>query len=294
MNFVRKHIMLSIILVVFSFYVYDNFTRIVSGNKLVDKNSKYYINNLYMSEQRVYNEFLDDRQKRMYDLLLTATVEGKSDITIKLMDFGCKDANDCVSLVWMANDAIIVDHPELLNYGWYDVDYSNGIFKIVIKQALTFPFLENIGEARIERIIDDIKVETKNMSDKEKIKYVYNWMGNNTSYDKMFTEFSKNQSIYSVFMSKEAVCAGFAKASQVIFQNIGINSFGITGNTSGPHMWNVVEYDGKYYFFDSTVATSLDKSSKYYEDGLKQEQMADYVMDHPEWYPTIEKVGIKW
>ena len=87
---------------------------------------------------------------------------------------------------------------------------------------------------------------------KEKIKYVYNWMGNNTSYDKTFTWSSKNQSVYSVFMSKEAVCAGFAKASQIIFQNIGIESYGVAGQTGGPHMWNIIEYDGKYYFFDST------------------------------------------
>ena len=294
MNFIRKHIILSIILIIFSFFVYDNFTRIVSGNKLVDKKSEYYVNNLYMSDQRIYNEYLNEREKKMYDLLLKATIEGESEVIIKLMEFGCKDANDCNSLVWMANDAIVVDHPEILNYGWYDVDYSDGIFKVIVKSAMTFPFLEPIFEARIERIIDDIKKETKNMSDKEKIRYVYNWMGNNTTYDKVFTEFSKNQSIYSVFMLNEAVCAGFAKASQVIFQNIGINSFGITGNTSGPHMWNVVEYDGKYYFFDSTVATSLKSSSEYYENGLKQEEMTDYIMDHPEWYPKIEEVGIKW
>lgn len=294
MNFIKKHIILSIFLAVFSFYVYINFTRMVPGNELVDKSSKYYVNSLYMSDQRIYNEFLDDREKKMYDLLLAATKKGEKDVSIKLMDFGCKDANDCASLVWLANDAMVVDHPELLNYGWYEISYKDGIFKVIVKSAIAFSFLESIGEARIERIIDDIKEETKNMSDKEKIKYVYNWMGNNTTYDKVFTGFSKNQSIYSVFMSKEAVCAGFAKASQVIFQNIGINSFGITGNTSGPHMWNVVEYDGKYYFFDSTVATSLNSSSKYYENGLKQEQMADYIMDHPDWYPEIEEIGIKW
>lgn len=228
----------------------------VSGNKLVDKKSEYYVNDLYMSEQRIYNNFLDNREKKMYDLILDSARDGVNEISLKLMEYGCKDANDCASLVVLAHDALIVDHPELLDFGGLDISYNKGEFKINIQSAMPFLFLEVIGEARIERIIDKMKEETKEMSDKEKIKYVYNWMGNNNKYDKTFTWSSKNQSIYSVFMSKEAVCAGFAKASQVIFQNICINSFGITDNISGPHMWNVVEYDDKYYFFDSTVATS--------------------------------------
>ena len=128
------------------------------------------------------------------------------------------------------------------------------------------------------------------MSDKEKIRYVYEWIGENNTYDKMFTYMSKNQSIYNVFMKNNAVCAGFAKASQVIFQNIGINSYTITGNTTGPLLWNVVEVDGKYYFYDCTVATSAkDESASWYYDGLRQEYMSTYSVDFPNWYPEIQK-----
>ena len=149
-----------------------------------------------------------------------------------------------------------------------------------------------IGEMKIQRIIDNIKTETKGMSDIDKIHYVYEWIGENNDYDKTFTYMSKNQSIYNVFMKKNAVCAGFAKASQVIFQNIGINSYTITGNSTGPHMWNVVELDGKYYFYDSTVATSArTKETSWYYDGLKQDFMSSYTVDHAEWYPKIEKTN---
>ncbi len=95
-------------------------------------------------------------------------------------------------------------------------------------------------------------------------------------------------------MKKNAVCAGFAKASQVIFQNIGINSYAVTGTTTGGHMWNIVEIDGKYYYYDSTVAACRKKTSKGYYDGLKQEEFADYKLDHPDWYSglKLEKTGI--
>ena len=36
------------------------------------------------------------------------------------------------------------------------------------------------------------------MSDKEKIRYVYEWIGENNDYDRTFTYMSKNQSIYNV------------------------------------------------------------------------------------------------
>ena len=131
------------------------------------------------------------------------------------------------------------------------------------------------------------------MSDYEKIKYVYEWMGENSDYDRSFTYMAKNQSAYNVFINKNAVCAGFAKASQMIFQNIGIESYGVSGNTTGPHMWNIIKYKGKYYFFDSTVATSVPRTSKRYYNGLKQTTMDDYKMDNPEWYPEIETTDMK-
>lgn len=88
------------------------------------------------------------------------------------------------------------------------------------------------------------------MKDLEQIQYIYNWIGENNSYDTMFTTFAKNQSIYNVFMNKNAVCAGFAKNSAVIFQNIGIESYTITGYSTGEYMWNIVKLDGKYYCCD--------------------------------------------
>lgn len=190
-------------------------------------------------------------------------------------------------------DAIKVDHPELLNFGSVTYSWDNdGNYKIKVNNA-TIILLEQINISRIERIVYRIKEETKNMSDYEKIKYVYEWMGENSDYDRSFTYMAKNQSAYNVFINKNAVCAGFAKASQMIFQNIGIESYGVSGNTTGPHMWNIIKYKGKYYFFDSTVATSVPRTSKRYYNGLKQTTMDDYKMDNPEWYPEIETTDMK-
>ena len=54
-------------------------------------------------------------------------------------------------------------------------------------------------------------------------------------------------------------------------------------------MWNIIGYQDHYYYFDATVAASIqDSSYDQYYDGLCQEYMNFYTMDYPEWYPEVE------
>ncbi len=285
MQFFKNNKILTIILLTLSFYLYNNYLFLIDKNPLVDRKSSTYINDLYASDERIYNNYLDKTEKKVYRELVEGTKKYHGQLEIRITD---KDTK-----IEEVYDAIIVDHPELLNFGSMKYSWDDlGNYKIKIQNATPI-ILEQINISKIERIIYRIKEETKDMNDYDKIKYVYEWMGENADYDRTFTEMAKNQSAYNVFINKNAVCAGFAKASQIIFQNIGIESYGVSGNTSGPHMWNIVKYEGKYYFFDSTVATGLKKSSKRYYDGLKQTTMNDYRMDNPEWYPEIEEKNMK-
>lgn len=288
--FFKKKKLLCILLIIFSIFIYTNFTRLVEENSLVNKNDGHYVNKLYMSDGRVYNNYLDKKQKKMYMYILNNTKSYKRILKFNLSDFGCVDYDECTSLVNIAHEAILVDHPELINYAGWRAHYDyGGTYNLILEFSVNNKIAEIIGEMRIQRIIDEIKKETMDMNELEKIRYVYKWIGKNNTYDKTFTTFSKNQSIYNVFLKKNAVCAGFAKASSVIFQNIGINSYIITGTSTGPHMWNIVEYNGKYYYFDSTVATNLKEGTSYYYDGLRQSYMNDFIVDFPTWYPKIEK-----
>ena len=287
--FFKRNKILCVILVILSVYIYSNFTILVDGNKLINKDDMHYVNELYMSDGKIYNEFLNDKEKKMYRYILENTRDYKNSLILDFNEFGCLDYSECGALIDKAHEAILVDHPELINYAGYSWSYrEGGDFKLKLNFSVTNRISALIGEMKIQRIIDRIKKDTKDLSDKEKIRYVYEWIGENNDYDRTFTYMSKNQSIYNVFMKKNAVCAGFAKASQVIFQNIGINSYTITGESTGPHMWNVVELDGKYYFYDSTVATSArNEDTSWYYNGLKQEYMATYTVDYPNWYPEI-------
>ena len=293
MRFFRRHKIVTLILLMASFIIYQNYTIIIEENPRIDKENIQYVNDLYMSDGRIYNNYLNKQEKKMYRLIFEHTKNYQKKININLADFQCADYNECFSLINKVHDAIIADHPELLNYATYVGVYENGKITLNLKFAFNLRLQETISVLRIEGLIAEIKYRAKDMTDLEKIKYVYDWMGQNNTYDSLFTYASKNQSIYNVFMRKNAVCAGFAKASQVIFQNIGITSYGVTGVSTDNHMWNIIKYKDKYYYYDSTVAVSIkNKNDPHYYDGLKQTEISYYTMDYPEWYPKITQENV--
>ena len=290
MRYFKRHKLLSIILMLLSVYLYMNYTRIIEVNPKIDKSSPAYVNDIYMSDERIYNNYLNETEQIAYNELKDMFFKRDLKRELNINKYNGKTTSEISSAIMMAGRAMLIDHPEMLQFSSYGYSYDATSINAEVELAINNPVMEALNTLKIRRIIDDIKKETADMSDREKIKYVYEWIGDNNTYDDLFTYTSKNQSIYNVFIKGNAVCAGFAKASQVIFQNIGIESMTITGESTGPHMWNIIKLDEKYYYYDSTYAASIkDKNSKHYYGGLMQEEMNYYIPDYPEWYPVIEK-----
>lgn len=293
MRYFKRNKFFTVILIIVSVFIYINYTRIIKPNPNINKKSELYINDIYMSDGKIYNNYLSKNEKKAYKTLLETIKQRKTSKKIKKQDD--ETIESIISDYKVANQAIWVEHPELISYAYYSYRYkeNSDYIEIFPIYAINNQLEEEINTLLIERKIDKIKKATKNMSDLEKIKYVYEWIGDNAYYDKLLTGSSKNQSIYNVFVKGNAVCAGFAKTSQVIFQNIGIESMIITGYSTGSHMWNVIKYKGKYYYYDSTYAASIrDKTNKNYYDGLKQDKMNYYTIDYANWYPKIETENV--
>lgn len=292
MKFFIRHKFITIILIIFSGYVYLNYTKPVAINSYIDKTNINYTNDLYMSDARIYSNFLNVSEKKMYLTLFDNIKKRETEIIIDYNKSNCLTKDACYSMFLNAHDALLSDHPELLSYATFSSNSEAGKTIIRLEYAIPISVLELIGIERIERIIDEIKIATKDMSDKEKIKYVYTWIGLNNKYDTYFTYASKNQSAYNVFMHHNAVCSGFAKASQIIFQNIGIESYAVIGYSTGHHMWNIVKLDGKYYNYDSTVPTGRTVDDENFYLGLQSEFMETYKLTYPKWYPPVETAAM--
>ena len=52
-------------------------------------------------------------------------------------------------------------------------------------------------------------------------------------------------------------------------------------------MWNIVEVDGKYYYYDSTVSACVKETNKQYYDGLKQNKFSGYRLSY-DWFPIVD------
>ena len=290
MRYFKRHKFLSIIILLLSIYLYTNYTRIIEVNPKIDKTSEEYVNDIYMSDERIYNNYLNEIEKQAYSELKEMFFKRESKRTLDLVKYDNKSPDEVSQAIMVAGRAMLIDHPEMLQFSTFRYSHDGVNVEARVEFAINNPVMESLNTLRIRRIIDNIRIATKKMDDREKIKYVYEWIGDNNTYDDLFTYFSKNQSIYNVFIKGNAVCAGFAKASQVIFQNIGIESMTISGESGGPHMWNVIKLDNKYYYYDSTYAACIkDKNHPQYYDGLKQEEMNYYKADYPDWYPKIEE-----
>ena len=125
MEFFKKNRLLTVILVVFSFYLYKNYTRIIDGNQLVDKSNIQYVNNLYMSDGMVYENYLSNDEKKMYIEHLENIKKRSVDYSFYSSDYNCSDYTDCFNKFSKVHEAILVDHPELMSYATSSIRYEN-------------------------------------------------------------------------------------------------------------------------------------------------------------------------
>lgn len=275
------YILLVIIFTLFNFYF-----RPIKGNPLLTSNyieSKSYINNLYVSDEYFKKSLLDESSYYIYDEIIKASLDDSFEVNIKC-NYNCKEK------FMNSYNAVYLDHPELISFvgiNYYKIEdgkinyqnYGN------LSKIKTY-----FGTRRIDRELENIRNDVENMSDKEKIIYVYDYVASH-NYDNVFTFTKSNQSAYSFFTGGKSVCAGFAKASQLIFQNIGIKSYLVM---SSNHMWNYVFYNGKYYVFDSTMGASLnDKNNVHFYDGLGTTTIGSIKGLYSDLYPEIENTKLK-
>lgn len=112
--------------------------------------------------------------------------------------------------------------------------------------------------AIIQKSIDDVVVDdfriahVRTLSKSEQVAYVYKWMLTYCNYN---TNSAYNQNIDSVFVRRNSVCTGYAKAAQYLFKLLGLESrlvFGRLNNDKedGRHCWNIVCIEGRYYHLD--------------------------------------------
>lgn len=106
--------------------------------------------------------------------------------------------------------------------------------------------------------------------DYEKIQYVYETIVNTVEYDE---DAPDDQNIYSVFVNRRSVCAGYSKAAQYLLERLGVFCTYVTGKTGNQsHAWNLVLCEGDYYYVDTTWGDPVFQS----EEGSQEQGYINY------------------
>ncbi len=150
---------------------------------------------------------------------------------------------------------VMNDHPELFYVsGYSQVEYfkNEKLYRLVFEGTYTMDEEETeIRRQQIEAYTGECLAGiAADASDYEKVKYVYEYIIKNTDYR---FDAPQNQNICSVFISRESVCQGYAKAMQYLLERLGVSCTLVQGYVDDVgHAWNLVQIDGEYYYVDAT------------------------------------------
>ncbi|MCQ2082416.1 MAG: hypothetical protein MJZ11_12230 [Lachnospiraceae bacterium] len=206
---------------------------------------------------------------------------------------------------------ILQDHPEIfwLNGGasvtgtssMFTTDYTYKLYtNCEIKNV---PKMKDEMDHVINRIVESAM---KYESDFKKALFVHDYLVRMCEYDTDTYNSSKNNdpnnlfsmayTAYGCLVENKAVCSGYAKAYQLIMNELGIECGFVTGiginyEGSGPHAWNYINIDGKYYYVDVTWDDPIysgpkpkDISHKYFCIS-KEEISRDHSFDKGQFVP---------
>lgn len=216
----------------------ENLTRLEKIRKEHEENIEFYIN---------YSN-LNDRQKEIYLRIYEALDSGEQ--FLKLPEEFYSTLDESTMLMFAVN----CDHPEIF---YLDSTKKYYVGDEVRKlEFLYFPeFMANLEEnkSRLNQTVDLIvsKTEGKSLLDREKIYHDYICKSSTYILNKY------DQTVWSCLINRETVCAGYAKAFQLLMMRSGVPCYYIvgtmdTGTEIQPHAWNIVKLVDGYYMVDVT------------------------------------------
>ncbi|MBO5120168.1 MAG: hypothetical protein J6C28_00595 [Bacilli bacterium] len=274
-------IILGIFLIVYLINLGKNLSITIMIEEEYEKT--HYINDLYNSKEINYRLALNNNERKLYDEIITHINNFDTEFVVDLSGFRAKEIYGSFKKISDVMQTIGMDHPELIQYGSSSFSKRKNDTSATINITYTMTKEEyNVRVNEIKTIIEETKKNTEKMTEYEKVKYVYDYLGRKNSYGNPSD--INGQSAYSAFSDTlSPVCAGYAKASQILFQNIGINSLLIFGDAKynlfigDAHAWNNVQIDGAYYLYDVTYSSNgKDKSDEEFYIGFLTKDKSNY------------------
>ena len=228
---------------------------------------------------------------------------------------------DIEAIFSAAVNAFEFDNPEIFyldlsNLILYYERSTYGNYNIYLKNSSgrnsLLPQFENEDDVdnaqyEIDEVVNGIKEELDSLnSTYDKIIYIHDWLVENVKYDETLSKPNKD-TIYGVFVEREAVCGGYSKAFKYLLNMENINTIIIQGvgtaqGRTENHAWNYVQIDDNWYGVDCTWDDPVlignvteETQKKYYTYFLKGKEVFEndhepftyfygtsYIINYPE------------
>ncbi|MDO4976618.1 MAG: PrsW family glutamic-type intramembrane protease [Eubacteriales bacterium] len=218
----------------------------------------FYYNQLDLNGLCVYNFLKEDVPK--------GNMSGTFEIAAPVLNW---------DTIWCGVHAFHLENPK---YYWVDGGAINASYRGLDSYTMTLTISnysywnqtldKKAAKQKLNKAVKKIVKEAKKKKSKiEQIEYVHDYISNNCIYDhdrlascKQSIHDPFDELIYSAYgclVQKRAVCAGYAKAFQLIMQELGIKCDyvkGVAGKPGdmGAHGWNCVQLAGDKYWVDVT------------------------------------------
>ena len=232
-------------------------------------------------------ENIDMTQRQLYAEILLIYQAQESGVPLCSTD---------IQAVEKVSTCVLLDHPEIFysdGYAYEQYLFAGNIQKIAYSPNYTMT-PEQVAQQKelIAQMVESYLAKLpQDATDYDKVKYVYEMVILNTEYN---LEAPDNQNICSVFLGRESVCLGYAKAVQYLLQQLEVEATVVTGSiiTGESHAWNLVKVNGQYYYLDATWGDASYTGANVDEAALStinydylcittQDLVKTHIIDHP-------------
>lgn len=130
-------------------------------------------------------------------------------------------------------------------------NFNEEIIEIEIQHTYAKEEIEQLNN-KVETIINE-NIQN-NMSTKDKIKVIHDYIINNTEYDTLKTEnindvTYKSNTAYGVLIEGHGICSGYSDAMKIFLDKLNIVNYKVSNDQ---HIWNIVLLDGEWLHLDLT------------------------------------------
>ena len=236
--------------------------------KLINRESNIVL--YYHCDEEITQEFFSNLVHQLFQKAIKHTGNGKEGDYLK---WHCQGWTVKVNTSGNSNEGYDLNI-------FYDVSYLSSLEQ----------------EEKVDEEVSNLlkSLDLSNKTDYQKVKAIYDYISSNVTYDHdnlNDESYSLKYTAYAALINKTAVCQGYASLFYRLALDAGVDTRVISGEAGGPHAWNIVKLNGKYYNLDSTWDAGRStyayflKNTNDFDDHVRDNdyQSNDFIEEYPMW-----------